>query len=123
MSDKQKILFFEIGEGNFAREAQEEFEKALVLASRHHIKVPLKIQITILPPKIMPGVQTRLGELEYQITPVVVKTKSARYQTRLNGDGLIVGEGKDILEVLQEELRFPEDEKTVSFTSVKKEVN
>lgn len=56
MADKEKLLFFEIGEGNFAREAQEEFEKALKIAARHGVKVPVKFQITVLPPKVIPGV-------------------------------------------------------------------
>lgn len=117
-----RMMFFQVGKGNFAREAQEQFEKALRIASKHHCKVPLKMQITVLPPKIVPGVWRRFGEVEYVVTPVVAKYQSSRYTIELDKDGLAMGESVDVLEMLQEDL-FEQAEKTSSDESDSKQVN
>lgn len=108
--EEPRMLFHEVGKGNFFREVQQEFEKALVIASKHHCKVPVKMQIIIHPPKIIPGVTKRFGEIEYCVTPVVAKYQSARYTVELDKDGLAISEGVDVLDCLQEDMFSQADE-------------
>jgi hypothetical protein len=113
----KKLLFFETCSGDFAREMQDEFEKAQKLSSRYGVKVTLKAKMVIYPPEIIDDIEDTFGGVEYEIAPVVVPKKSRKYTTKLNKEHLIVGDGKSITHVLQEELRFEdiEDEKLTPF--------
>ena len=100
----------EICEGDFAREAQIEFERMQSLFARTNQKLTMVMKITLYPTGAKKGYPERFKEIDYDIIPATVKRKSDRYVVEMNDENMIVGDGKTISDVLQEELRFDDME-------------
>jgi hypothetical protein len=104
---QKKLLFHQICDGDLARDAQLEFERMQKMTLTHGVKTTMVIKITVYPNDVKKGMPLQFGELDYEVSPAVIKRKSERYVAEIK-DGLIIGDGKSITDVLQEEL-FPDD--------------
>ena len=122
MSEKKRnLLFFEICGGDMSREAQNVFEKMQKIVERNQKKLSMTIKITVSPAKRQNGMPKMMGEIEYQITPPTLKIQSDPYITEVNKQGIIINDGKDIADALQEELRLEledNDNTTIPFKQV-----
>ena len=101
---KKRLLFHQVCEGDFTRDAQIEFEKMQQLFDRTNQKVTMTMKISLLPVSVKKGMPDRFKEIDYEITPAIVKKVSEKYVVEVNDDGVIVGDGKTINDILQEEL-------------------
>jgi hypothetical protein len=125
-SPKKKLLFSEICDGNFARCAQLEFEKMQSLFARTNEKCSLVMRITLYPVTPKKGYPEKFKDMDYDIIPPVIRHKSDRFAVEVNEDGVIIGDGKTISDILQTELRFEEEDETgntIPYIPSRKEVN
>lgn len=101
---ERKLAFYEIAGGSFADEMQNEFEAAQKIAVDRQGKVRITAQIDIVPPS---EDNPRFGEISYQVQVKTPPRKSPAYVTE-HRDGIIVSDGEDIAEAIQQSLKFPE---------------
>lgn len=106
---KQQLTFWQICEGDFARQAQEEFLNIQDLVRIHKKKLTLHMSITVFPNDQKKGYPSNFGEMSFQVIPPVVKRESELYVTELNREGMIIGDGKSIDDILQTSLEFEPD--------------
>ena len=103
---KQNLLFYEVCDGDLARDAQIEFERMQKLFERTGKKVTMSVKLTLYPSEAKRGIPERFKEVDYEVIPAVAKKKSDRYVVEVSEDGCIIGQGKSISDALQIELRF-----------------
>lgn len=109
MSEKaRKLLFYEIGKGLLALEAQAEFERVQRLVNTLEKKASFSIKITVYPSDFNDvELNQRFGKVNGEIIPARVSRVTEKFTTELK-DGVAVCDGKNIADVLQETL-FPEE--------------
>jgi len=114
----RKLAFFEIGHGRFAKDVQEDFEKAQKLSVKHGVPVKIKVEVTINPPA--PN-DENYSTVSYSHQLVNPKNKSKVHSVVVMGDTIISNsqlppEQMDLLD-----LKFPQDEpeKVLSFDQSK----
>lgn len=105
--EKTKMAFHEIGNGKLFLDMQRAFESAQTMAFESGQQTTVTMKITIDPPE---G-NKRYGSLGYEVYQSFPKKKSMKFTTELQ-NGLILGTGSDITDVLQEELKFA-DQSTI----------
>jgi len=104
MSKDKRMAFFEIGKGRFAQWMQEEFERAQRIARESGVEIKITSVISIKPPA---KEDENFGQVSFAVKVIRPSKKSMEYTTELR-DGMIVSDGEDIGEILQESLDFPE---------------
>ena len=103
MDNQKKMPFYEIGKGRYAMLMQEEFERAQQIAFRNNAEVKVTSVIKIIPPEEGEA----YGQIEFQVKLGIPARKSLAYTTEIK-NGMIVSEGDDINDIMQEELKFPD---------------
>ena len=102
--NEKKMAFYEIGRGKFAMWMQEEFERAQKIANESHSEVTISSIIKISPPE---SEEDCFGKIGFSIKVNRPQRKSIPYTTEID-NGVIVGDGIDIGDILQETLELPE---------------
>ena len=108
MNEKnRKMAFIELDGGQCGVKVQQAFEEAQKVSREKNDTT--KVVLTII---VAPDADTKFGKVAYTVDrrfPTMIKSKV--FTTQLNKDGLIVAEGKNIIDVLQNELEFPDEPK------------
>ncbi len=105
-AEQNKMRFYEIGKGSFARKMQAFFEEAQYKALENNVTVKLVSTITVGPPS---SDDMNFGNLMFEVKlkwdkPVVT---SRVYSTELK-EGMIISDGIDVADLLQTKLEFPD---------------
>ncbi len=103
MEKLKKLAFYEIDRGRMAIRFQKSFEEIQKKVAERGEKAELCLKIII-----HPSADNEFGSLSYDITQKTPKQTSIKLTTSLNKDGLIVSDGKEIINTLELEL-FPEN--------------
>jgi len=101
---RRKMAFFEIGAGRLAQDMQSEFETAQRIAYERRKPVIVNLKMVIFPPDLQ---DERFGEVQYVVKTSLPPKESRRLSTELK-QGMIVKDGQDLAELLQEEIEFPD---------------
>lgn len=100
----RKMAFYEVHRGRLAIETQKAFEEIQRSAFRSGQASELTLKIKIDPPEDR---DDKFGKVSYNITLKHPTQKSIKLTTELR-DGLIIADGDSEINVLQNELNFPE---------------
>ena len=98
------MAFFEIGAGRLAQDMQSEFETAQRIAYERRKSVIVNLKVVVFPPDLQ---DDRFGEVQYVVKTSLPPKESRRLSTELK-QGMIVKDGQDLAELLQEEIEFPD---------------
>jgi hypothetical protein len=104
MPDKRKMAFFEINNGKLAIEMQEAFERASKIAQEENLSAEVTLKI-----KIFPSADGKFGKVTYQVQKKDPVRSSIELTTQITPDGIITADGSSKIDVLQEDLEFPEE--------------
>jgi hypothetical protein len=107
------LLFYQICEGDFAREVQVEFVKLQEMVKKHGKSASIAMKITVYPNDA--SMPDKFQQIDYQIAPGTIKRQSGKYFTEVTREGVIIGDGKTISDILQQELVFEELENVTPF--------
>lgn len=103
----QKLGFWQVAKGRLARDLQEDFEKAQMIAFERGVRTKVMLEITVHPPE--KGEQN-YGNLEYKHQVTEPPKTSIKYPTLLKS-GYIVRDAQepDLLTQLDLDLKLPEE--------------
>jgi hypothetical protein len=96
----EPMKFYEIGRGQFAKQAQEHFLKAHKLAFESGQKVTLEMKLHVDPPDVQ---NPNYGNLAWEMAIKTPKQVSIKHITVLSG-GYPVSDGTDVSQALQYDL-------------------
>ena len=102
--EKRRMAFYELGKGKLFQLMQGEFEQAQIIAMERNVGVKVCLEIMVAPPDIN---DPRFGQVKFKVQSKLPAKESAIYTTELES-GLVISDGDDLADVLQEKLRFPE---------------
>lgn len=106
---KRKLLFYEIGKGEVALEAQLEFERLQNMVAALGKKATMTIKITVHPSGFEDvELDKRFGKVSAEVIPAKISHTTEVFTTEKGEDGVACCDGKSIDDVLQEVL-FPEE--------------
>jgi hypothetical protein len=105
MEDGKKLFFGELGDGDFSRVVQEEFEKAQAVAEERGLMTKVNISIAIQPPRK----GERFGAILYEVDTKLPKRSSPALTTEWNGNR-IIADGKSMADILQTEMNLDLDQ-------------
>lgn len=111
MTDKRKMAFYEINQGLLAEEMQRSFENAQLISYKSNCPTEVVLKI-----KIYPAEDRKFGKIQYAISEKLPAKSSIKLTTEITADGIIISDGKNELDILQEELQFLDDEKIHKIT-------
>jgi hypothetical protein len=96
----------EIGDGDFYSQLQEAFERALSLSFKHRIKMKVKTSITVHKPEpIRVGSkEVMTGKITFEVQEPVLKKVSMEYQTELDENGMVIAQGNDAMDFINEDM-------------------
>lgn len=100
----RKMAFYEIHKGRLAIDVQKAFEEIQTAAFKMGQNSELTLKIKIEPPE---DADDKFGKVAYNVSTKLPSKKSIKFTTELM-DGLIVADGDSQIDVLQNELDFPE---------------
>lgn len=103
MEKKRKLAFYEIHSGVLADKAQKSFENIQRVAMETGRKTQMQLTISVMPPE---SKDDKYGKVSYKVTEKLPAVESIKLTTEINGQGIIVSDGKKIIDVLQEQLEF-----------------
>lgn len=103
---KRKQAFYEIGQGKFAVEAQENFEKAQTLAMESNQPITLTMKIKVM----APPEGDRFGKTQFSIQHSLPAKKSIEFTTEYEG-GVAIRDGETIDGLNQMDLFVKDEEK------------
>lgn len=106
MTEQKRMAFHEIGRGKFAKWMQEEFERAQKIVSETKSSVTLSSVIKVDPPE---KEDDCFGKITFTVRVSRPTRKSANYMTEVD-NGVIISDGVDVAEILQETLELPDIE-------------
>lgn len=109
MAEKRKLAFWEIGYGRLGKELQDELEQAAITACERHAPVKITLTVTVGPPTM-----DNIGKVAYKLKTTQPARESLDYEAEFD-HGLIVATAPDNIGVLQERLKFPEEENVSQF--------
>lgn len=114
---KRFLGIMELGNGRFARELQDHFQNAQVTASNTGLKVTITAKVVITPPeRDMHNRNMMIAQCATHVTSSTSKPKAKAYQLEIDAEtGAAITCADSIEGLLQEELKFPEEEKTAPF--------
>lgn len=93
----QRLAFWEIGKGNFAKGVQNDFVEAQRLSIARNMPIAIKMEIIVHPPQ--PD-DKNFGNIEFKHELKQPAQKSVKYITELR-EGTIVKDANDELDLLQ----------------------
>lgn len=99
MDRKRKLAFFEVGSGRLARDVQKAFEHAQQTCNNAGVTTEVNLKIILYPSK-----DGKFGQLEYRVSEKLPPQKSLKYTTQINPAGVILSDGTDKVDTMQEEL-------------------
>lgn len=107
MNEKiRPLAFFEICGGEFAGDAQAEFERVQKMVQRLGKQLSFTMKMTVFPNDQKKGYPRHFMEVSYQVIPASITKTSERFVAEIN-DGKIVGDAETVALALQQEL-WPE---------------
>ena len=116
--DKRFLSVFEIGHGMFGRELQDHFQNAQLTAANSGLNVTITAKIVIAPPErdqFNKGIS--LAACATHVESKTQKAKPRGWQLEIDSKtGIATASGSDAFDVLQEELKFNEDDNTAEFS-------
>lgn len=104
MQDQRKMAFYELRRGKLALDVQRQFEIAQLKAVEVGRKTSVTLKIEVFPPE---NKDERFCRLSYKVDTKLPPRESSKFSAELK-NGLIVADGNDPIDVIQEELEFPE---------------
>lgn len=111
---KRKMAFYEIESGRMATQMQQVFEDAQVATHDHGLASEVNLKI-----KIFPSTDGRFGQIQYSISKKLPTQQSIKLTTELTAGGLVISDGKSAIDILQEELEFPQEPKILTINGGK----
>ena len=100
---RRKQVFYEIGGGKLALEAQDVFEKIQALAQNSNQPITMGIKIVVKPP----AAGDHFGRTQFSISHSEPAVKSIEYTTEYEG-GFAIKDGDGIDGILQTSLELPD---------------
>ena len=113
MHEKRKLLFWELCNGDVSRETQHKFDLMMKEVQEQRLKGMLTLKLTVVPAEMIDGTEICVGKMAHTIDYALAKPKPIVYSVQVNKKHEIVHEGESITDVLQEELRFDNNEENV----------
>lgn len=97
----QRMAFYNVGKGAFAKKMQQAFEEAQEQSIKHGQKITVTSKIVVSPPENSGEV---FGGVAFTISTSKPQYSSMQFMTELDDHGRILQDGTDYAELLQEEL-------------------